>query len=376
MPGSAQALIDGVPDPNFVYDAGSNSMVWSGMLDALTLEVTPSPSPFGYVPLDLFFPPLPCSSVCDDTFISLSGFSFDYAGETYTDAVMSSNGFIVAGTDATDAFTPSNQNLPDPATPNNVIAPFWTDIDMDGSSATDSGAGIWYGGVLSDGVNNYLILEWQGVELFGVPGPTYTMQIWIQLGSSNIWFVYAEIPAVPSSLTVGVEDIQGVAGSSYFFNGTGTPPEVATDLQVSSMPGSTAEFSFQVDTSCSLEPVINLVEVTSGDTSVLAFAVTEMVLGADDDGDGVVDLCGDVCLGTVIPESVPTIELKPNRYALVDDDLVFDSRGNGNRYTFTTEDTAGCSCEQIIEAQHLGKGHTKFGCSLGAMRNWIDLVSP
>jgi uncharacterized repeat protein (TIGR01451 family) len=376
VPGSAQALIDGVLDPGFAYDAGSNSVVWSGMLDALTLEVTPGSSPFGYVPLDLFFAPLPCSSVCDDTTISLSGFSFEYAGETYTDVVMGSNGLVVAGADATDAFSPSNQNLPDSATPNNVIAPFWTDFDMDGTSATDSGAGIWYAGILTDGVNDFLIMEWQGVELWGVPGPTYTLQVWIQLGSSNIWFVYADIPSVPTFMTVGVEDIQGAAGTSYFFNGAGTPPEVGTDLLVSTMPGSTAEFTFQVDTSCSLEPVVNIVDVTSGDTSIFAFAVTEMVFGFDNDGDGVPDECGDLCLGTVIPESVPTRRLRPNRYALVDGDLIFDSVGNGNRFEFTTWDTAGCSCEQIIDAWGLGKGHTKFGCSLGIMRNWIREVSP
>jgi len=39
-------------------------------------------------------------------------------------------------------------------------------------------------------------------------------------------------------------------------------------------------------------------------------------------------------------------------------------------------DTAGCSCEQIIDAQGLGNGHTKFGCSIGAMQNWISLVNP
>jgi uncharacterized repeat protein (TIGR01451 family) len=376
VPGSAQALIDGVPDSGFVFDAGSNSLSWSGMLDALTLEVVPSTSPFGYLPLDLFFAPLGCSSVCDDTSISLSGFSFEYAGETYTDVVMSSNGFLVAGDDATDAFSPSNQNLPDAATPNNVIAPFWTDIDMDGTSASDSGAGIWYAGILTDGVNDFLIMEWQGVELFGVPGPTYTFQVWIQLGSSSIWFVYDGIPSLPTFLTVGAEDIQGAAGTSYFFDGAGTPPEVGADLLVSTMPGSTAEFTFQVDTSCSLEPVVNIVDVTSGDTSIFAFAVTEMVFGVDDDGDGVPDECGDLCLGTVIPESVPTIRLRPNRYALVDEDLVFDSVGNGERFRFTTTDTAGCSCEQIIDAWGLGKGHTKFGCSLGIMRNWIDSVSP
>lgn len=377
VPGSAQALIDGVPDPGFMFDAGGNRMIWSGMLDALTLEVMPSASPFGYIPLSIFVGPLPCSSVCDDTSISLSGIpGFEYAGETYTSVVMSSNGFIVAGSDSTDAFSPVNQNLPDAATPNNVIAPFWTDIDMDGTSGSDSGAGIWYAALLSAGPTTWLVLEWQDVELFGVPGPTYTVQMWIEQGSSNIHLVYADIPVLPTFLTVGVEDVQGAAGTAYYFNGSGTPPQVGTDLLVSTMPGSTAEFTFQVDTSCSLEPVVNVAEVTSGDTSIAAFAVTEMVLGADDDGDGVVDECGDLCLGTVIPESVPTRELRPNRYALVDGDLVFDSVGNGNRFEFTTEDTAGCSCEQIIDALHLGAGHSKFGCSLGAMRRWIMMASP
>lgn len=97
----------------------------------------------------------------------------------------------------------------------------------------------------------------------------------------------------------------------------------------------------------------------------------------DSDDDGVLD-GDDVCPGTVIPEGVPTRELKPNRYALVDEDFIFDTvvpPGGGPGETFTTTDTAGCSCEQIIEALGLGQGHVKFGCSLGAMRNWVDIVS-
>lgn len=108
---------------------------------------------------------------------------------------------------------------------------------------------------------------------------------------------------------------------------------------------------------------------------------------ADGDGDGVLDDV-DVCLNTVIPEGVPTVRLNPNRYALVDDDTIFDVGGNKAQSTkskkgkkakppevFTIEDTAGCSCEQIIEAADLGNGHTKFGCSLGAMRDWVDFVN-
>ncbi|MGB5295436.1 MAG: hypothetical protein WBP34_10835, partial [Thermoanaerobaculia bacterium] len=106
-----------------------------------------------------------------------------------------------------------------------------------------------------------------------------------------------------------------------------------------------------------------------------------LFVASDADDDGVPDDV-DVCPGTVIPESVPTKRLGVNRYALVDEDGIFDTtepgrRGRGGPVNFfTVGDTGGCSCEQIIEAQHLGKGHEKFGCSLGAMRNWVKLVNP
>ena len=104
-----------------------------------------------------------------------------------------------------------------------------------------------------------------------------------------------------------------------------------------------------------------------------------VVLGflLDEDDDGVWDQI-DACPDTVIPESVPTESLGVNRFALIDDDGVFDTtapNGNGPQASFDIFDTAGCSCEQIIEAQELGEGHRKFGCSVGEMQEWVDLVS-
>lgn len=96
--------------------------------------------------------------------------------------------------------------------------------------------------------------------------------------------------------------------------------------------------------------------------------------GCDSDGDGVPN-SEDVCADTVLPEDVPTIALGTNRWADVDGDGVFDTtlpNGNGPGLSFTIEDTAGCSCEQIIDALSLGKGHTKFGCSISAMEDWIS----
>ncbi|MCJ7591703.1 MAG: PQQ-binding-like beta-propeller repeat protein [Woeseiaceae bacterium] len=93
----------------------------------------------------------------------------------------------------------------------------------------------------------------------------------------------------------------------------------------------------------------------------------------DSDGDNVADRV-DACPNTIIPESVPTLVLKPNQYALTssivssDGLLYFQSSSNTK---FTTADTRGCSCEQIVAALGLGNGALKFGCSKSQMRAWI-----
>ncbi len=97
----------------------------------------------------------------------------------------------------------------------------------------------------------------------------------------------------------------------------------------------------------------------------------------DEDKDGVGDDL-DVCRSTVLPDGAATNGLKPNRFADIDGDGVFESgesKGKGPSDSFDLHDTAGCTCEQIIEEEALGNGHTKFGCSIGAMRNWVSSVS-
>jgi hypothetical protein len=99
--------------------------------------------------------------------------------------------------------------------------------------------------------------------------------------------------------------------------------------------------------------------------------------GNDADSDGV---CGDVdmCAGTALPEGVPTVKLGVNRFADTNGDGIFDTtspNGKGPQKSYSIADTMGCSCEQIIAAQGLGEGHTKHGCSISAMDEWIALVN-
>jgi len=101
----------------------------------------------------------------------------------------------------------------------------------------------------------------------------------------------------------------------------------------------------------------------------------------DTDEDGIPDGL-DLCLETEIPEGVvPTVKLNANHWALTEFgdpfnfDTVIKDNGMGPIRSYTIEDTAGCSCEQIIEAKGLGDGHTKFGCSISAMDDWVEFVN-
>jgi hypothetical protein len=98
----------------------------------------------------------------------------------------------------------------------------------------------------------------------------------------------------------------------------------------------------------------------------------------DDDVDGVLNVA-DICPATSIPEAVPSVRLNVNRFALVDGDGTFDTTapyggGRGPMRAFSITDTAGCSCDQIIQELGLGQGHTRFGCSISAMEDWISAL--
>lgn len=98
----------------------------------------------------------------------------------------------------------------------------------------------------------------------------------------------------------------------------------------------------------------------------------------DVDADGV---CGDVdaCPETQLPEAVPTVSLGVNRFADTDGDGLFDTvtpARKAPKWSFTIEQTAGCSCDQILSALGVGKGLRKYGCPLEVMTTWLSTLSP
>jgi uncharacterized repeat protein (TIGR01451 family) len=181
----------------------------------------------------------PFSGVTDETIINLGGFgAFVYADETYETIDMTSNGYAVAGGAGDTADLDfRNQSLPDPARPNNVLAPFWTDLNP-------GAGGFLYAAILTDGVNDWLVLEWEQVPNFS-DGELNTFQVWVGLnGVEDIWYTYGPVlsDGEGGALTIGAENAFGNSGANYYYNGEGTLPGAGgDDVFVTSVPGAPGE---------------------------------------------------------------------------------------------------------------------------------------
>jgi uncharacterized repeat protein (TIGR01451 family) len=200
------------------------------------IDVVADPAPFGYFPLaSLGVTPFGCPSNCDDGGFVLNVPAFSYNNQTYSQVIWSVNGTIEAGTASGLAASAANQNLPNPSLPNNVLAPWWTDLNL-------GAGGNWYVAVLNAGPTQYTVYEWASVPRFGDNSSTFSFQVWIQNGASgNIWFVYDGFAGNTGDGTVGAENAAGTIGDTWYYDGAGTSPWGGPDLKVTSAPGAPGE---------------------------------------------------------------------------------------------------------------------------------------
>ncbi|MBB5964683.1 S8 family serine peptidase [Planomonospora venezuelensis] len=188
--------------------------------------IAPGTGPAPYLPLDGFgVAPTP---IGDEQALNFTVPEFRFAGKTYTRIGIVSNGYTVAGgTTGSADIEVTPQTLPDPARPNGVLAPYWTDLD--GTAAP----GVFVA-TLTDGVSDWLVVEWR-LHVYGTTD-LKVFQQWIGLnGTEDITYTYdpGDLPGEPPSgygLTVGAENDEGTAGGQI-----GGPP--TQDLRVTSTPG-------------------------------------------------------------------------------------------------------------------------------------------
>jgi hypothetical protein len=189
----------------------------------------------GYVPLDQFTAARP---IGDEAIVNFNTPAYEYNGETYTALGVDSNGYLVAGGGTAEDNNCCNLPAgPDPAPPNNLLAPFWTDLN-------GTGAPGFFIAVLTDGVNDWIVVEWR-VNVFGTSS-LRTFQVWIGInGEQDITFAYdpENLPEDPfgNDFLVGAENAAG-EGDVVAVLPTTDQRIVSTDPQ----PGDSASYTVTV----------------------------------------------------------------------------------------------------------------------------------
>ena len=206
-----------------------------------SLRLAGEPPLYGYVPLaDFGVAPAPCPDNCDDGGFVVSGLDFVYQDIRYDEAIWSVNGTLELGTSSGTAASGANTLLPDPAMPNNLLAPWWTDLDL-------SAGGEWYLGALADSARVYDVFEWREIPRYKDKESTATFQIWLARGTDLGWFTYGGFAGDVADGTTGVEDAVGAVGQSAYHGEGESGAAPRGDLlldQNSGAPGQTHIIAF------------------------------------------------------------------------------------------------------------------------------------
>ncbi len=220
---------------------------WTATKTAVTLSgatlgvpsIAPGATPGGYIPLDLFgITPV---AIGDEDILNFTVPTFRYNGKDYGALGVDSNGYLVVGGGTAEDNNCCNlTQIPDPARPNNVLAPFWTDLDGTGTE------GI-FAATLTDGVNTWIVIEWR-VNVFGTTSERH-FQTWIGInGVQDISFTYdpGAMPGDPfgQDFLVGAENEAGTGGAQLPAGTLPTEDLVVTSTDPS--PGASVSYTVNV----------------------------------------------------------------------------------------------------------------------------------
>jgi len=209
---------------------------------APSVSVGPGSTPFGYVRLSSF-PEIPVlTDVADDDLMIVGVPGIVFAGESYTSIGVASNGFVALGEVDPAAAAAPPQLMPDPAPPNLILAPAWSDHDP-------SRGGAIRVGYLTNGSGFWTVVDWEDVADANGDG-TSSFQVWLgNNGVEDVTFAYDHLDAA-GALTVGAENARGDSGQTYYGGGQGRLPTADTELAVTSTPatnGETHEISYVLE---------------------------------------------------------------------------------------------------------------------------------
>jgi subtilase family protein/PA domain-containing protein/fibronectin type III domain protein len=168
--------------------------------------------------------------------------SFTYNGQSWSTIDVDSNGYLVVGGsgDASNNQCCDLPSGPSSSPPNNVLAPFWTDLDGTGATGLRVGA-------LTDGTSSWVVVQWQ-VNVFGTTD-TRAFQVWIGTNddgsaAQDISYTYSAAQGDPNGqpFLVGAENVQGIGDMSSVLPDGTDQVVTSTDPQ----PGDSVSYRVRV----------------------------------------------------------------------------------------------------------------------------------
>ena len=140
-------------------------------------------------------------------------FGFPFYGDTKTDMLVSTNGYLTFSGSGTDF---SNDPIPSEAAPNDIIAPFWDDLAV--NPVANEGSAVY----TQDMGDGRLIVQFENERLGDPDGPT-TLSFQVVLSESGvIEFRYRSLASADlASATVGIENADGTDGLEVSANEAG-----------------------------------------------------------------------------------------------------------------------------------------------------------
>lgn len=163
--------------------------------------------------------------------------AFTYGSEVYDRIGVVSNGYIVVGGGGAADVNYEPSGFPGEEAPNNVLAPYWTDLNPE--------FGAVRVGLLNSATASYLVVEYDV--------PTYSenaenqFQIWITLGATEeIYFVYGDIGGgdAATTLAAGAENRSGT--SAVVLENAPTSGQAYQVVTAPPTAGGTVEFDYRL----------------------------------------------------------------------------------------------------------------------------------
>ncbi|MCP4437848.1 MAG: hypothetical protein GY810_02810, partial [Aureispira sp.] len=153
------------------------------------------------------------------------GFDFNFYCNTYNQFHIHANGYITF-TNYTGTTSWNTQLIPDPTTPNNLIAGAWTDLDLGNIFAFTPGTVDFF--TLGTAPNRRLIVNYTDVPTFDYDGFLNTDRVTVQIilyETTNVVEIHATDvrPNASSTLTMGMENANGTLAISPGVNQLNVP---------------------------------------------------------------------------------------------------------------------------------------------------------